>query len=395
MADVQTGVGPFVAAALTTRGWNASQAGTLLTVGGLTGLGLQAPAGALVDKTHRKRTLVALGVAATVAASMVFAYENRFLTLLGAQFLLGTAGPFIGNAITAITLGLVGKAAFDTRLGRNASFNSAGNLFSALLMGWIGWHWGVQSIFFAVPFLAIPTLLALGAIPANQIDHVAAQGSEPGAGSRQEGLRTLLRDRGLVAFGVSVFLFHLSNAAMLPQLGELLANGRAREAVPFMSAAVSVTQIVIALGSPLVGKMSARWGPRPILMIGFVVLPIRGVLYTFTNAVPLLLAIQILDGIANAIFGVASPVYVAERTRGSGRFNLAMGGLGTAVGTGASLSTVLAGIVAQRAGFAVSFLVLAGIAALAFLCLVFWVPSASRTPSGQRQDKSVAVGPSA
>ncbi len=138
----------------------------------------------------------------------------------------------------------------------------------------------------------------------------------------------------LAAFVISSFLFHFANAAMLPQLGELLTRGRAREAAPFMSAAVTVTQIVIALTASVVGKWSSKWGPRPLLLIGFAVLPIRGVLYTLTSSVPLLIAIQTLDGLANSIFAVASTVFVADRTRGTGRFNLAMGGFGTIVGIG-------------------------------------------------------------
>lgn len=377
MADVQTGVGPFLAAALTSRGWNPGQIGTFLTLGGLTGLALQTPAGAVVDATRRKRTLIATGIAGIVGSSLMLAYGKAFWTLFSAQLLLGAIGPFIGAAVTAITLGLVGRAAFDARLGRNQSFNAAGNFVSALLMGWVGWHWGMRAIFLTVPLTAIPTLLSLAAIPANQINHQQARGADPGKVGGKSGLSIVLADRSLLVFAVAAVLFHLSNAAMLPELGEMLTRGRAREAAPFTSAAVSITQLVVALTAAAVGKLSARYGPKPVLLLGFGVLPIRGVLYTLTSAVPLLLSIQVLDGIANAIFGVASAVYIAQRTRGSGHFNLAMGALGTAVGTGAALSNALAGFVTQRAGFACSFLVLAAIAGAAFLCLLFLVPSTS------------------
>ncbi|HLH04700.1 MAG TPA: MFS transporter [Bryobacteraceae bacterium] len=377
MADVQTGVGPFVAAALTARGWNPAQVGTFLTAGGLTGIALQTPGGALVDATRRKRTLIGLGVAAIAVAAVGLAYGRSFGALLGSQIVLGAVGALIGPAITAITLGLVGRERFDARLGRNQSFGAAGNVCAALLMGWVGWRYGTRAIFLVVPLLAIPTLWALSAIPARQIDYARARGADDGQARGGRGLRLLLQDKALFAFATSAVLFHLANAAMLPQLSEMLARGHARLAAPFMSASVSITQLVIALSAGLAGKLSARWGPRRLLLFGFGVLPLRGVLYTLTRAVPLLLAIQVLDGIANAIFGVASAVYVAERTRGSGHFNLAMGGLATAVGIGASVSTVLAGFVAQRAGFAASFLVLAGIATAAFLCLWKAVPEAN------------------
>lgn len=375
IADVQTGVGPFLAAVLTARGWNPSQVGTFLTVGGLTGLGFQTPAGATADRTHRKRTVIACSLTALVIACFVFAYSSSHGILYAAEMLLGVATPFIGVSINAITRGLVDKGAFDARVGRNASFNSAGNLFAALLMGLAGWKWGVQSIFLLTPMLAVPAAMSLAAIPARQIDHAQARGAEGIEPNAPSGWRVLLRDRGLLALSVSAVLFHLGNAAMLPQLGELLAHGRTRQAAPFMSAAISVTQLVIAITASSVGKLSHRWGPRSILLIGFGVLPLRGVLYTLTSAVPLLLAIQVLDGIANSIFGVATVVYISERTRGTGRFNLASGAFGAAVGCGAALSTTVAGLAAQRGGFSFSFLVLAGIAALAFLSLAFFVPA--------------------
>lgn len=382
LADVQTGVGPFLAAALTTKGWNPAEIGTFLTFGGLLGIFLQTPAGAVVDATRRKRTLVAAGITAIVVASLLLAFGHGFLPTAAAQLVLGAVGPFMGPAVTAITLGLVGKAMFDARLGRNHSFDSAGNVCAALLMGWIGWQFGMKAIFLTVPLLSIPAFLALAAIPASEIDYWQARGAHKENDRSTSNLVLLARDRVLLAFAVAAFLFHFANAAMLPQLGELLSRGRIRTAAPFMAAAVTVTQFVVALTAAKVGQLSARWGPRPLLLLGFAVLPIRGVLYTLTSSIPLLVVIQTLDGVANSIFGVASAVLIADRTRGSGHFNLAMGAFGTVVGTGAALSNTVAGFVAQRAGFSASFLSLAAIAFLALLCLIIFVPDTGKKPPG-------------
>ncbi|MBV8830132.1 MAG: MFS transporter, partial [Acidobacteriaceae bacterium] len=96
-------------------------------------------------------------------------------------------------------------------------------------MGLIGWRFGLNIIFLVVPVLSVPAFLALNAIPAHEINHSRARGGsgEP-AGSAASKLKILLRDRMLVAFAAAVFLFHFANAAILPQLGEMLANGRAR-----------------------------------------------------------------------------------------------------------------------------------------------------------------------
>ena len=382
LADVQTGVGPFLAAALTSKGWNPAQIGTFLTVGGLLGVFLQGPAGAFVDVTRRKRAVVCGGIIAVVLASLLLAFGRTFFPVAAAQLILGMVGPFMGPAVTAITLGLVGRAMFDRQLGRNHSFDSAGNVCAALLMGWVGWRFGIKTIFLIVPLLSIPAFIALAAIPSREISYTRARGgSESGTDDAPSKIAVILRDRVLIAFALSAFLFHFANAAMLPQLGELLARGRIRDAAPFMSAAVTVTQLVVAVTASAVGRLTTRWGPRPLLLIGFGVLPIRGVLYALTNSIPLLIAIQILDGLANSIFGVASAILIADRVRGSGHFNLANGSLGTVIGIGAALSNTVAGLVTQRLGFQASFLVLAAIALVAFLFLLLFVRNTNeKTP---------------
>ena len=55
LADVQTGVGPFLAIYLAAYGWNEERVGLALTIGGIAGIASQAPAGALVDRLRSKR----------------------------------------------------------------------------------------------------------------------------------------------------------------------------------------------------------------------------------------------------------------------------------------------------------------------------------------------------
>jgi MFS family permease len=111
-----------------------------------------------------------------------------------------------------------------------------------------------------------------------------------------------------------------------------------------------------------------------LLLLGFGVLPLRGVLYTLTHAAVALIAIQVLDGVANAIFGIVSILVIKDRTQGTGRFNLAAGALATMVGIGAALSTTLGGTLIQHLGYRASFLGLAGTALLALALLWFAVP---------------------
>jgi MFS family permease len=161
---------------------------------------------------------------------------------------------------------------------------------------------------------------------------------------------------------------------MLPQLGEMLSHGSRASAAPFMSACIIVTQVVIMCCAPATGRYANLHGRKPLLMLGFGVLPIRAVLYTLTHNTGSLIAIQLLDGVANAIFVVVSILVVADRTRATGRFNLVQGSLATAVGLGAALSTTFGGKLIQHFGYRVSFLSLGAVAALAFLLLWTAIP---------------------
>ena len=375
LADVRTGVGPFLAIYLAGYKWDEERVGLALTVGGIAGILTQTPAGALVDSLRSKRALVGVGVAALAAGALLIALFPSFWPLMGAQVLIGGTSSIFIPAICAMSLGIVGHAAFDTRQGRNQTFNSAGNVTAAVLMGLLGYLVSNRSIFFFVVVLAVPTILILLLIRPTEIDYRLARGATDGEkGGRAESVWVLFRDRPLVIFLVCAVMFHFANAAMLPLLGELLAKGQGRSSMLFMSACVVTTQFVITLLSSWSGRKAGTWGRKPLLLIAFGVLPIRGVLYTLTSNTELLVAIQVLDGIGAGIFGVVSVLMIADLTRGTGRFNLTLGAITTAVGIGASLSQVIAGGIVHRVGSHAGFLFLAAVASAALAILYFFMP---------------------
>jgi MFS family permease len=147
----------------------------------------------------------------------------------------------------------------------------------------------------------------------------------------------------------------------------------------FMSACVVTTQFVIVLIASWSGRKAGTWGRKPLLLIAFSVLPIRGVLFTLTLNTRALVAIQILDGVAAGIFGVVSVLVIADLTQGTGRFNLTLGAISTAVGIGASLSQVIAGSIVHHFGSNAGFLFLAAIALAAFGILYFFMPETRNT----------------
>jgi predicted MFS family arabinose efflux permease len=375
LADVQTGIGPFLAIYLAGYNWNPQRVGFALTVGGIAGILTQTPAGALVDHLRSKRALIAAGIIALAAGALMIAFAPRFWPVMSAQVLIGGTSSIFGPAICAISIGIVGRELFDRRQGRNQTFNSAGNVVAAVSMGLLGYFISNRTIFFFVLVCTIPTLLSLILIRPGEIDYELARGTKDG-GEKHPPARAsaLLKDCPLLIFLLCAVMFHFANAAMLPLLGEMLAKGHGRSSMMFMSACVITTQLVITLLATWSGKKAGAWGRKPLLLIAFAALPIRGVLYTLTHDTVALIAIQLLDGIAAAIFGVVSVLVIADLTRGTGRFNLTLGAISTAVGIGASLSQVIAGAIVHHAGYHAGFLFLAAVALAALAILWLFMP---------------------
>ena len=384
LADVQTGLGPFLAAYLAGAGWEPGRIGMVLTLGGIITVALQTPAGALVDRVRSKRSILIMAAAVLACGATLLSWTAAPWSVYTSQILIGGAGPFLAPTLAAITMGLVGRDFFDRQFGKNQSFNSGGNVFCAILIGAVSKLFGNRAIFITAGLLTIPTILSVLRIRARDIDYEMARGGVSKAKDKPDRgsiLRTLLEDRVLLVFLFCAFLFHFANAAMLPELGEMLSHGEETSAAPFMSACIVVTQFVIMCSASAIGRWANLHGRRPLLLVGFGVLPVRALLYTVIHQKAGLVSVQLLDGVANAIFGVVSVLVVADRTRGTGRFNLVQGALATAVGLGAALSTTFGGRLIDHHHFNASFLALGGVAAVALILLWFVMPETLEHPS--------------
>jgi MFS family permease len=107
-----------------------------------------------------------------------------------------------------------------------------------------------------------------------------------------------------------------------------------------------------------------------VLLAAFAALVVRGLLLAWSSDPAMIVAVQMLDGISAAAIGIIVPLVLADITRGTGRFNLAQGIVGTGAGVGATLSTTAAGWLADRYGMGTAFLGLASLAACGFLVIL-------------------------
>lgn len=370
LADVQTGFGPFVAVYLTSHKWTQVDIGFALTLGTMTSLVSQLPAGALVDSMHNKRVAATGALCGIMTAALLLALQPYELPVMTATMLHGFSSCIITPAIAAISLHLAGHAALGERLGRNARFASIGNGLAAAAMGATGAYFSSRFVFYMTAALCVPALASLWAI-----GH--------GTHARRQttirvfdlpGLRRLLVDKRLTIFAVCVLLFHLSNAAMLPLAGAAITMRAGHYANLIIAACIMVPQAVVALASPWVGRLAESRGRKILLLLGWGMLPVRGILLAvLPGAWPLVFG-QAISGVSAAVFGVTLPLLAADITIGTSHFNLCMAMLGLAMYVGAAASTTISGGIADSAGMPVAFLVLAAVGALGSAVVLFGMP---------------------
>ena len=328
----------------------------------------QLPGGLLVDAIPSKRLVARCAVFGIGLSALLIAATPVFALVATAKFVHIGASCILGPAIAAITLGMVGHARIAIRLGRNARFSAMGNGIAAGVMGAVGYFGSPQAVFFVTAFLAFPALIALHYIREDDIDPVIADGGiESGSGSSIAGVRSLLRRPALRTLAACILLFQFANAAMLPLVGSDVTMRSSRLATILIAACLIGPQLIVAAIAPRFGSLADRWGRRPILLLGLVVLPVRAAILAVADDPVLIAGIQLLDGVTAAAFGVVVPLMTADISKGTGHFNLAQGIIGTATGIGATCSLLAAGLLADHFGAQTAFAGLATASVLALL----------------------------
>lgn len=401
LADVRDGLGPYLAVyLLTEQHWDEARIGLVMSIATIAGIVAQTPAGALVDATRRKRLVMGIAAVMVTFASLSLPLFPAFLPVAISQGIAQAAAVVFPPAIAAVSLGIFGHAAFTRRIGRNETFNHAGNAVAAGFAGLSAYWFGPTVVFYLLGAMAIASLVSILAIPARAIDHDLARGLHDAETETQReqpsGLAVLLTCRPLLIFATCVMLFHLANAAMLPLVGQKLALQDKNIGTSLMSACIVAAQLVMVPFAMLVGARADRWGHKRFFLAALLVLPLRGALYTLSDNPFWLVGVQLLDGVGAGIFGAIFPVIVADLMRNTGRFNVAQGAVITAQSIGAALSTTLAGFVVIGVGYGAAFLALGAVAAVgAIICLLALPETRQISDRGPRPQGKTAAPASA
>jgi MFS family permease len=365
VANIQTGFGPFISVYLTTQGWTQTAIGTALSLGTIAAMASQIPAGDLVDAIRNKAAVALFSILAFSASALLFALQPTPLWVYAAETLHGFSSCTLGPSIATMSLIVVGPAMLGLRLGRNARFASIGNGIGAALMGACGYYVSERAVFFLTAVATLPAIFSLA--PLARLSEVASPPTPSRESNRpRASITSLLTNRALVIFALCMMLFTLGNSAMLPLAGNTLTKEAGNLASLLIAGCIIVPQLVVAAISPTIGELTEQHGRRVVLLIGFCTLPVRGVLFATIDHPAALVLIQGLDGIAAACVGILVPLVASDIAGRSGRYNLSMGFIGLAMGVGATISTTLAGWIAEAFGASAAYasLALVGLAAV-------------------------------
>src|SRR6202142_681770 len=263
MTDMQAGIGPFLGVFLLAHHWESGLIGTVMTLGGVAGMIMTAPAGALIDATSRKRLFVFIPGICTVLASAIILLSQEFWLVAASQIATGIAGAAIGPAVAGITLGMVRQAGFNRQSGHNQALNHAGNMVGTGLSGLLGWQFGFTAVFWLAALFGVLSIASVLLIPKDAIDDDEARGLDKSADADAKvgGITVLLECKPLLILAAALACFHLGNGAMLPLYGLAVVANKQGDPTGF----VAVT-IVVAQGTMIVASLIAMrlpGGKRP------------------------------------------------------------------------------------------------------------------------------------
>ncbi|WP_316395466.1 MFS transporter [Bradyrhizobium sp. 33ap4] len=395
IADMQAGIGPFLGVFLLAQGWQAGWIGTVMTAGGVAGMLMTTPAGALIDATRSKKLFVIIPGICSVVASGIVLLSQEFWLVAASQVATAIAGAAIGPAVAGITLGIVRQAGFNRQNGRNQAFNHAGNMVGAGLSGFVGWVYGFTAVFWLAAVFGVLSIASVMMIPSASIDDDAARGLEREStdDKRASGLQVLIESKPLLILAATLLFFHLGNAAMLPLYGLAVVADKQADPASFVAMTIVIAQGTMILTSLVAMRMAEREGYWLVMLVSFIALPVRSLIAAWLLNSWGVYPVQILDGVGAGLQSVAVPGLVARILDGTGRINAGHGAVMTVQNIGASLSPAIGGWIAQEFGYGPMFLILGGSATVSVALWSVFAPllkPACATKPGHASDAMVS-----
>jgi DHA1 family tetracycline resistance protein-like MFS transporter len=178
-----------------------------------------------------------------------------------------------------------------------------------------------------------------------------------------------MNNRKLITLFLIVFIDLLGFSIILPLLPFYAESFNATPTqIGFLVASYAAAQLV---GAPLLGRLSDRFGRKPVLLISLTGTFIGFLILGFANSLWMLFLSRILDGFTGGNISVAQ-AYITDVTDESNRAK-GLGLLGAAFGLGFIIGPAAGGLLSVY-GFALPAFVAAGFSMISILGVLFFLP---------------------
>ncbi|MBN1580603.1 MAG: MFS transporter [Anaerolineae bacterium] len=181
-----------------------------------------------------------------------------------------------------------------------------------------------------------------------------------------------------------VFIDVLGFSLILPLLPFYAQSFEASETVVgLLLAANAVTQMV---GAPTMGRLSDRYGRKPLLLVSLIGTVVGFVLLGSASALWMLFLSRIIDGLFGGNISLAQ-AYITDVTDEKNR-SKGLGLIGASFGLGFIFGPALGGTLSAGSNYALPAFVAAGLAALNLIAVQVWLPESLTEERRQNQADS-------
>ncbi|WP_227375669.1 MFS transporter [Haladaptatus halobius] len=343
--------------------------GIVLSLFGFLNSFTQPFAGRISDRTGKRKVFILLGLAILAVTNVAYAFAESYVSLVVIRALQG-----VGVAFTIpCTIALVNElATTNTRGGNMGVFNTfrlLGFGLGPIAAGSVvdGGPYdivGVQLTGFDAAFY----FAAVGAFVSYLLVTLLVSDPERTEASAGENFDLAVRGRrggldSVFTLGLATLFLAISIALLAtiePMINERLHQGKTWFGLQF--AAFVLAQVV--LQTPI-GRASDRWGRRPFIVAGLVILVPSTLVQGFVNTSVQMLVARLVQGVSGALVFAPALALAGDLAR-EGQSGTQLSILTMSFGLGTAIGPLASGFLVQF-GFAVPFELGAVLAALAAL----------------------------
>jgi len=351
--------------------------GLAVGISTVTGILFKLPSGALSDVIGRRKTML-IGLVFFAVVPFAYLFIDNYAQLVAVRFMHGFATAVYGPVAMAVVADIAGERKGEL-LSWFSSVGIIGGLLGAPLGGLIlslsatgGSYepWTFQLVYVVCGVSGV-TALALAVKTLLRDEHVQGNGFRARLSQFLSGIREVISDVRVVVTSSVEGLQNMTMGALeafLPIYAVEVAGLSAFEAGLLWAVQIVATMV----SKPLMGRMSDRFGRKPIIVAGLILCAISFVAIPLLKSFAALSAAALLFGLGEAFVTSSSAAMVADMCKAR-HFGTAMGVFGTIFDVGHASGPILSGILIGAWGYLPAFALMPTVLILAVPVFVFTV----------------------